>query len=191
MPLIRPRAGKTEVIAALFGRQLVKDEWFYPAEGGVEKKEIFSRWATTKRPPAIIFPFTVDREVVAIRQFRNGADDFVLELPGGPADALDSYIKTGGKELAEETGYKASEIIVLPTAVWIDPASIRTPFVPVLALGCVKVGEPKPEKTEILEVKVFPVDEWYEMMRIGEVCDAKTIATSHLVLPYIGGRVTF
>jgi 8-oxo-dGTP pyrophosphatase MutT (NUDIX family) len=152
MPLVRPRQGESTILAELYKRRLIKDEWYYPDGKGGERMEIFSRWDAKCEPPAIVFPFTADRRVIALRQFRNGADDFVIELPGGPTEHGESVSAGIIRELREETGYEAGNVLATSKKTWIDPASLRIPFIPAVALGCVKVGEPRPEKTEILEV---------------------------------------
>lgn len=134
------------------------------------------------KPPSIVFPLTPGYNVVVERQFRYGAGEFVIELPGGNPKPGEDPIAVLKKELLEETGYEVKgEIVNLCAAgVWFDPASVPTPFIPLLATGCVYVQEPSRELNEIIEVKEIPLADFLGMIRRGEVRDSKTISTSIL-----------
>jgi len=58
---------------------------------------------------AIVVARTVKGELVLIRQFRWGADDFMWEFPGGIVDPGEDPVEAGLRELKEETGYVARE----------------------------------------------------------------------------------
>lgn len=76
----------------------------------------------------IIFHLTKNNEVVAIRQFRYGANEVLIEVPGGVRGRLSSE-EAMKKELAEETGYVAKEIHTLAGgSVWFEPAAVTVPF---------------------------------------------------------------
>ncbi|TSC64440.1 MAG: hypothetical protein G01um101491_277, partial [Parcubacteria group bacterium Gr01-1014_91] len=65
----------------------------------------------------------------------------------------------------------------------------RIPVTKVIALGCAKVGEPKPDENEFLEVVLVPLTEWVGMLSNDVVRDPKTIATTMLALFYLGASV--
>src|SRR5687767_12953341 len=48
---------------------------------------------------------TPDQRIVLVRQFRYGADDFSLEIPGGVIERGEHPEIAGIRELQEETGY--------------------------------------------------------------------------------------
>jgi len=85
----------------------------------IEKKRVRSpRTGEIREAQAIQFPdwvlvlaLTSKEEVVMVRQFRHGTEQVHLELPGGLVDPHDdSADVSAGRELLEETGYKAGEI---------------------------------------------------------------------------------
>lgn len=60
-----------------------------------------------------VIPLTARDEVVMIEQYRHGSQDVTLEIPGGMVDAGESPMAAAAREMLEETGYKAREIIAL------------------------------------------------------------------------------
>ncbi|MEM1222736.1 MAG: NUDIX hydrolase [Verrucomicrobiota bacterium] len=56
---------------------------------------------------AVVIARTVKGELVLVRQFRWGIDDFSWELPGGIVDEGEDPVAAGLRELREETGFIA------------------------------------------------------------------------------------
>ena len=136
--------------------------------------------------PAIVFPLTPDKKVVAIRQFRYGANDFVLEIPGGNYKRGLTPEAGAKAEIMEETGYTVAEVIRLGDDIWFDPASFRARYTPLLALGCQRVKKPELASTEIIETVEIPLAEWLRKVREGkEILDSKTLAVTALALVHL------
>ena len=60
-----------------------------------------------------VIPLTKDEEVVLIEQYRHGTEEVSLEIPGGMVDPGEGPRETAARELFEETGYEAAEVIFL------------------------------------------------------------------------------
>lgn len=127
--------------------------------------------------PVIIFAYTGEGKVIAVRQFRYPSQEFILELPGGCPNP-ESFEETVARELMEETGYRPATIQKLGGQMHFEPASHRTKYQPVFAGGCQKVGEPKLDETEVLQVEPYALRDWKEMVLNGTIADDKTIAVS-------------
>jgi ADP-ribose pyrophosphatase len=60
-----------------------------------------------------VIALTTDQQLVLVRQFRFGLDEFSLEVPGGVIEHGEDPIVAGLRELAEETGYSGSDARLL------------------------------------------------------------------------------
>lgn len=72
-------------------------------------------------PWANVCAVTEKREVVMIRQFRFGVEDYSWEFPGGILHAGEDPVEGGLRELREETGYAGRNPRIL-ARVWPNPA---------------------------------------------------------------------
>lgn len=60
-----------------------------------------------------VIPLTADERVVMIEQFRHGTSEVTLEIPGGMVDPGETPRETAAREMLEETGYAARELVAL------------------------------------------------------------------------------
>ncbi|MDO8486317.1 MAG: NUDIX hydrolase [Candidatus Staskawiczbacteria bacterium] len=176
----RPVLLGEEVLLEKYGKQAIMRKYDL-GEGQVEDFFVFGG-----KVSAIIFPLTENQEVIAVRQFRYGADEFILELPGGCLDGK-SLEQTVEEELLEEVGYEPREILYLGSSMFFDPAFFTVDFIPVLAWGCKKVesGHAR-EPTEIMETALVPLPDWLEMIKSGKIRDSKTLAVTFRALFHLG-----
>jgi 8-oxo-dGTP pyrophosphatase MutT (NUDIX family) len=94
-----------------------------------------------------IIPLTDNNEVVLIEQFRQGIEKVTLEIPGGIVDEDETPENAATRELLEETGYAAREVVYLGKS-HPNPA-IQDNFVHhFLALGCEKKQDPQFDSSE-------------------------------------------
>ncbi len=164
----------------------------YPNKAVVKKTFQFSNgterefflWGKRAGSSVVAFPVTEQNEVVAVRQWRPGADGFVYELPGGNGSAGQSPEEALANELREETGYAAVTFVPLPEF-WVDPPSCQTVIKPFLALGCRKVGELTLDAGERVEPFVVDLEKWIQLVTSNtspNMRDGKTLAITMLAL---------
>jgi len=116
-----------------------------------------------------------DGKVVLIRNFRVALEAWEWELPAGTLEAGESPEVCAGRELEEETGYRAREILPLGTF-HTSPGMTDELMHAFAATGLTKL-EQRLEDDERIEVFEKPVCEAFEMMDRGELADGKSMLT--------------
>ena len=122
-----------------------------------------------------IVALTEDNNIVMERQYRYACGRAILEIPAGKIDKGETDpVAAAVRELREETGYTASEIIHLGDC---NPSCAYSEEVIHLYLmrGLTK-GERELDDDEVIELIEMPFDEVYEMGARGELVDSKTLA---------------
>ena len=161
------------------GKRLVSQLFRNPANGRLVDYTLFDADFIS----VIIFPLTTDNEVISVRQFRMGIDKVSLELPGGNKNNEDrDFIEAAERELREETGYEAGQIVPLSDRLWIDPSSCTPYLYSFLALKCKRTGKTEKDANEIIETVTMPQAKWMNMISGGKIYDMKTIATTLLAV---------
>jgi ADP-ribose pyrophosphatase len=122
-----------------------------------------------------IIPITPKNEVVLIRQYRHGTRKITLEIPGGIVEQDDSPEEAAQRELREETGYQASEMVPLG-AVDPNPAFLNNQCYTYLARNAVLAGEQELDEMEDIEVVLKPLDEIPRLIRDGEITHSLVLA---------------
>lgn len=112
-----------------------------------------------------------DDHIVLVRQYRHGAGNWSLELPGGVMDQGESDpIQAAIRELSEETGFQGGEwSYVMPLSV--DPARCANRLHFVRALG-VSPGIANPEPCENIETILVSREEAVDLAKSGAIANA-------------------
>jgi ADP-ribose pyrophosphatase len=122
-----------------------------------------------------VVPLTGSGEVVMFRQYRPGLRDLTLEFPGGLVDAGEEPAAAAGRELTEETGYRAAELVPIG-ATSPNPALFGNRVHTFLATGLEHVGPPSNPGHEETVVELVPEAELRGIVRAGGVDHALVIA---------------
>jgi ADP-ribose pyrophosphatase len=124
---------------------------------------------------------TPDQQVVLVRQYRHALGEVLLELPGGCVDSADVSLEAAvRRELSEETGYSAGEVIRVGE-LSPNPATHDNLVHSFLAANCVKRSEPSPDPQEEIEVVVVPLSDLGRIART-EFRQAMHVASVFLAL---------
>ena len=122
-----------------------------------------------------ILPIDENRIVTLVRQYRYPYETTTLEIPAGKMDqGPEEALECGRRELAEETGLRAGQMIPMGE-LWPSPGFMTER----LHLYCAKdltQGETHPDDDEFVEIVRMPFDELCQRIASGEIHDAKTVA---------------
>ena len=123
-----------------------------------------------------VVPLTPDNMVVMIHQFRHGTAEVTLEIPGGMVDEHeDNPAEAVRRELLEETGYAAEEIIHIGT-VHPNPAFLDNKCHTYLARNVRWQQPPELDGAEDIAVELIPLDEIPTLIRNGRITHALVVA---------------
>lgn len=106
-----------------------------------------------------IVAFTPNRELIVIRQYRQGPEAVTLEVPGGVVDPGEDPADAARRELREESGYAATTMTLIGS-VNPNPALFSNRCSVFLAEGCEPAGELQMDPGEDIEVGLIP---WVEI----------------------------
>ena len=122
-----------------------------------------------------VIPITPQKEVVLVLQYRHGSRAISLEIPGGILEKKDSPEEAAQRELREETGYAASDIILLGD-VHPNPAFLNNRCYTFVAKDVYIVGKQEQDEKEDIEVLLKPLDEIPRLIREGEITNSLVLA---------------
>lgn len=127
-----------------------------------------------------VVPLTDDGRVVLVRQYRFGIAGFTLEIPGGMCEGDEPPVEAALRELREETGYDAREIVSLG---WVhpNPAIQSNRCHTFLASGAHPASDPSPDPDEAFEVETPRLEEIPGLVRDGTIRHSLVIAAFHLL----------
>lgn len=125
-------------------------------------------------------------EMILVEQYRHACEEVAIEIPGGSSDAVDeeNYQSAAERELLEETGYQAKEVIYLgkhrP-----NPAMQNNWMHSFLALNCEKVAEQSLDPFEDIKVLEIPLKEAYDLIFSSKINHSIVIASMMLAYPHL------
>ena len=135
--------------------------------------------------PFLDDPKSPDPQIILIRQYRYAANGFVHEVPAGRLDNGEDPRDCALRELKEETGYSAKELIPL-TTFYTTPGFTDEKIHLFAATGLTE-GTSQLESDEVLDLVRVPVSRALEMISTGELVDGKSMVAiffaSQFLLP--------
>ena len=129
-----------------------------------------------------IAAFTAEKEAILIRQFRPGPESILTSFPEGYIDADEKVELAARRELLEETGFEAGEVIYLKT---IRGAYTTEAKICILAINCQKVAAQKLDSDEFIEVELMPLDQFRAFIRETSDESFTTIDCAYLALDHL------
>jgi nudix-type nucleoside diphosphatase (YffH/AdpP family) len=135
----------------------------------------FHKYQIIRHPGgAAVLPVHEDGSVSLIRQLRPAVEANLLELPAGRLDHREPPLQCAIRELREETGIIAGELIPLGS-IYSSPG-VFDEVIHLFAATRLSQVQAQPEADEEIEVLRIPIAEALSMAHDGRISDAKTLA---------------
>jgi len=122
---------------------------------------------------AVVIPYLGNQRLLFIKQYRYPVQQVITEFPAGKIDPGELPAKTMQRELAEETGYYAGQLVKLVpihTSVGYSSEIIHLYWANQL-----QPSETPADEDENIILHPLPLDEALNCLQKGELTDAKTI----------------
>jgi ADP-ribose pyrophosphatase len=123
---------------------------------------------------AAVVPLTERGEILMVHQFRHAADGMLWEIPAGTLGVGESPVACAHRELEEEAGMTAGELVelgeVLPA-----PGYTTERIHLFLAAQLVPSAQKLDEDEVITEIRPVPVADVLRKIASGELVDAKSV----------------
>lgn len=116
-----------------------------------------------------------NQKVLLVQQYRYAVQQDLWELPAGKLEQEEDPLACGLRELEEETGYRGSEANLL-TSFYSTPGFCDERIYLYRCTSFEKVDHPLPmDEHEQINTAWFSLEDAYQMIKDGRICDAKTI----------------
>jgi len=137
-------------------------------DGSIARREV------VEHPGGVtILPVDEDGNCYMVRQFRYPAGHMMLESPAGKLEYGEDHRDCAVRELSEETGFTADELIYLG-GFYTSPGFSSELLHIYLALG-LHAGKSHLDEGEFLNVEKLPLQQLIRMVMANEIEDAKTM----------------
>jgi len=126
---------------------------------------------------AIVVPIMEDGRIALIEEYRHGAGKNVIGIVKGAADRVDeSATEVAARELKEELGIEAAELVETNINVYALPSLTATNGRVVFAYGCRVTSEPELEPDEQVSlIEPVSVGKLVSMLRQGDINDGESV----------------
>jgi ADP-ribose pyrophosphatase len=132
-------------------------------------------WDIVLHPGAVvILPVTADGKLILVRQWRRAVGKILIELPAGTLEKGEAIAVCAQRELQEETGFKSHELIALGG--FYSAPGFCSEYLHFFVALQLEHAPLQPDGDEAIDLLSVTLDEAWQMIRSGEICDSKTIA---------------
>jgi len=112
-------------------------------------------------------------EVIMVRQYRKPVESVILEIPAGRIESGEEVEACAQRELMEEIGYYADELI--PLIDFYSTPGFSTEKMHIFLATQLKRKKKSADDDENIQIEQIPFEEAVEKVYKGEIVDAKTI----------------
>ena len=134
-------------------------------------------------PGVVILPVTDEGNILFVKQYRVGSASELLELPAGMVEEGEATGPAAARELREETGYEAGEIIRLGG--YYASAGYCSEYMHAYLARDLKWNPLPQDEDEFISNISLSIEEAYKAAEDGRLEDAKTICALMMAQKYI------
>ncbi len=130
-------------------------------------------WDIVVHPGAVgVVPLTKEGDLILVEQWRRTVGCITLEIPAGCLDPGETPETCANRELQEEIGYQAEELI--PLGSYFSSPGILTEKIHLFIGKKLTPSRLIAEDTDEIDVRIVPFKTALKMIEEGIICDAKT-----------------
>jgi len=121
----------------------------------------------------VITPIDKAGNLILVRQFRRAANQILIELPAGTLEANEDPLSCAKRELQEEIGYKANEM--LPMGGFFPSPGFCTEYLYLYIAKNLTESQLIGDDTDEIDTLTVSLKDCFSLIEKGEIIDAKTI----------------
>ena len=144
-------------------------------DGSLGELELVRHRGAAAVLPVFEMDHGTEPDILLLRQYRYAAGGVIYEVPAGIIEADEDWDDCARRELEEETGYRAARLVEL-TTIHTTPG-FTTEQIHLYAAFGLTPGVSSTDQDEFLEVERMPLSRAVDLIRRGEMTDAKSIVT--------------
>src|SRR6476469_10263953 len=150
---------------------LFRDTIRFP-DGSVSEFDIVRHPGASATVPFMNDPQGEDPQILLLRQYPYAAGGYIYEIPAGRLDGDESPAMCAARELKEETGCTAERLE--PMYTMFTTPGFTDELIHVFLASGLTHGESAREADEFVDVVIVSLAEALELIRTGEILDAKS-----------------
>ncbi len=164
------------------GSRLFKAEELHLQFSNGEER-LYERLVSGGHGAVMVVPITDENQVVLIREYAAGTEDYPWSLPKGAIDKGEDKFTAANRELQEEAGYKASELTFLK---WLSlsPSYMGHGIEVILARG-LTLSRLIGDEPEPIEITLWPLDDIAGLVAQEDFHEGRAVAALFLAQQYL------
>lgn len=148
----------------------------------------YEKLCSSNQGAVLIVPLLDENTVLFIREYAMGLENYHLAFPKGARDPGESLLQAANRELKEEVGYGARELVFLKQ-MYLSPSYMEHNINIFVArdLYPERLTGDEPEPIEVVPMNLNNIN---DIVMRGDVCEGRSIAALYMVKEWLAGQLT-